>query len=351
MSDNLSLLSPQEQQRTTVLPVVDIQSSEPHITLRRACVEHGFFYLVGHDISPDLVQTHMDIQRQFFALPLGAKMRIKADSNNRGYTPMGNETLDEKNSIQGDTHEGCYFGLDVPPDSQLAKTFPLHGPNQWPDEGLIPNYKSIVEEYIAEMRKLGMRVLKLLSLSLNLPPDYFDPFFQHRPMIALRPLHYAPVKSDPDNGIFAAGAHSDYGMLTFLVTDDEPGLQIIKNNSRGGGEWMDVAPMKGAFICNLGDMLERWTNGVYKSTEHRVINRNGRDRYSAPFFWEPAFDTVVEPIIIAMEEEELNGEGESAHAGHHHHHQQQQKPKYPPITSGEYLLGRYNATHEGFSAK
>lgn len=261
---------------------------------------------------------------------------------------MGNETLDEKNSRQGDTHEGCYFGLDISPDSQLAKTFPLHGPNQWPDEGLIPNYRAIVEEYITEMRNLGMRVLKLLSLSLNLPPDYFDPFFQHRPMIALRPLHYAPVKSDPNNGVYAAGAHSDYGMLTFLVTDSEPGLQIRNNNSNG--EWMDVAPMEGAFICNLGDMLERWTNGVYKSTEHRVINRNGKDRYSVPFFWEPAFDTVVEPIITTLEEEEwLNGEegGEHAHTGQ----QQKQKPKYPPITSGEYLLGRYNATHEGFSEK
>jgi len=319
-----------ELQKIT-LPIVDLQSSEAHITLRKACIEHGFFYLVDSDISPDLVSKQLDTQRQFFALPLSAKMSIKADSNNRGYTPMTSATLDEKNSSQGDTHEGCYFGLEISPESQLAKTFPLHGPNQWPDEVLVPNYRSSVEEYIREMRSMGMRVLQVLSLSLNLPPNYFDKFFQDRPMITLKPLHYAPIKSDPDNGIFAAGAHSDYGMFTFLVTDTEPGLQIRNKNS---GEWMDVQPKEGAFICNLGNMLERWTNGLYKSTEHRVINKHGKDRYSLPFFWGPAFDTVVEPIIPSPS----NG-GE------------QQKAKYPPITSGEFLVGRYNATHEGFANK
>eukprot|EP00882_Tetradesmus_deserticola_P026949 GHRQ01029774.1.p1 GENE.GHRQ01029774.1~~GHRQ01029774.1.p1 ORF type:complete len:192 (+),score=75.26 GHRQ01029774.1:466-1041(+) len=167
-----------------------------------------------------------------------------------------------------------------------------------------------------------MRLLRLLALSLALPADYFAPHFTH-PMVALRPLHYTAEVSAPASGVFGAGAHSDYGMLTLLATDEVPGLQVHLD-----GSWQAVQPLAGAFIVNLGDMLERWTNGLFKSTLHRVINTTGQERYSIPFFFEPNFTTRVECLPCCVTEE--------------------RPPAYPPTTAGEHLLAKYAQTHAGY---
>ena len=162
-----------------------------------------------------------------------------------------------------------------------------------PPQAALPGYRQAVEAYFDALCALGRRTLRLLALSLGLEPTYFDAHFS-RPMAALRPLHYAPVPSNPEEGLFAAGAHTDYGarasacvrhppaqpralgrsppppppphpptrpppcpgMLTFLKTDGVPGLQIFVE-----GGWKDVPPLEDCFIVNIGDMLERWTNG------------------------------------------------------------------------------------------
>lgn len=303
------------------IPLVDLLGEEDEegstaALLRSACIKYGFFALTNHGVDSDLLARHMDLQRSFFSLPLKDKMTVAVDSNNRGYTPMGNETLDEKNSKFSDDHEGIYYGRHT-----TDVSLPLHGPNQWLAEDILPGYRAVTEEYISEMTKLGLRALKLLSKSLHLEQDYFDPFFQ-QPMIALRPLRYGAIKSDPQAGRFAAGAHTDYGMLTFLYTDGQPGLEIFHK-----GRWLEVPPqLPGVFVCNLGDMLERWTNGLYKSTLHRVVNKTGHERYSVPFFFEPTYTAVVEPLLFEPDD----------------------KPKYPPTTSGEHLLERLEATHKHF---
>lgn len=143
-------------------------------------------------------------------------------------------------------------------------------------------------------------------------------------MAALRLLHYSARVSDPGNGVFGAGAHSDYGMFTFLVTDETPGLQVLLE-----GQWVDVPPLQGAFIVNLGDMLQRWTNDAFRSTLHRVVNRLGQERYSAPFFYEPNFDTHVTCLPGFSSPDN--------------------PPRHPPTTSGEYLLGKYMRTHKDFA--
>jgi isopenicillin N synthase-like dioxygenase len=152
---------------------------------------------------------------------------------------------------------------------------------------------------------------------------HFDRDF-NEPMAALRLLHYASVQSRPEDGIFAAGAHSDYGMLTLLLTDEHRGLQVQTKQ----GEWIDISPRKGAFIVNLGDMLERWSNGLFRSTQHRVLTAGDAERYSIPFFYEPNFDTQVECLAVCCSVEN--------------------PPKYPPTTSGRYLLDKYKETHADF---
>lgn len=323
------------------VPVIDISAVEEVAAqhVRRACTTVGFFYVSNHGVSEALIHDMFDQQRQIFALPTEQKMKLLQDANNRGYTPFREETLDPPRQVHGDTKEGFYFGREVPSTSPEAAK-PLHGPNQWPDPQLLPRYREVTQAYFDALYGLGMRLLRLLALSLDLHPDYFAPMFD-RPMIALRPLHYAAQKSDPDGGVFGAGAHSDYGMLTLLATDEVPGLQIHRDvgtptnpsamPAAAAGHWVDVCPKPGTFIINLGDMLERWTNGRYRSTLHRVVNTTGMERYSIAFFFEPNFDQVVEvlPQCTGLED----------------------PPRYPPTTAGQHLLDKYAATHAGYQGK
>ena len=166
------------------------------------------------------------------------------------------------------------------------------------------------------MCDLGSRLVRFLALAIGLEENAWDKNFKN-PLALLRLLHYANEKSAPERGVYACGAHSDYGMLTILLTDDTtPGLQIYR-----GGEWIDAPPVHGAFVVNLGDMLERWTNNNYRSTKHRVLTSGERHRYSAPFFYEPDFDTVVECLDVCCSSSN--------------------PPKYSPTTSGLHLLEKY----------
>ncbi|CAL8469967.1 g9509 [Coccomyxa elongata] len=309
----------------TEVPCLDLSLPEHALSaqLRKACTDTGFFYVANHGIAEDLIEEAFEENIKFFALPEASKQDIIADENNRGWTPLSEETLDTENQTEGDTKEGLYFGREVPADSPEAAQ-PLHGPNQWPSPELLPEYKRVTMAYFEAVTALGMRLLRLLALALNMEPDFFLHMFQ-RPMLFLRPLHYIPRRSQPDQGIFAAGAHTDYGMLTLLKTDDAPGLQIWSH-----GRFVDVPPKPGAFIVNLGDMLERWTNGLFKSTLHRVITDGSRHRYSIPFFFEPDFDTRVECLPCCCSPDN--------------------PPRYPPTTSGQHLLDKYAQTHSGYDA-
>lgn len=189
-----------------------------------------------------------------------------------------------------------------------------------------------MQAYFKSVHELGLRMLRILALSLHLEATHFDSFFS-QPMEALRLLHYSEETSNLSGGVMGCGAHSDYGLLTFLLTDSVPGLEVRKRQKEGQEEeqdvWLRVAPPKlGNYIVNLGDMLERWTNDTYRSTVHRVVNRTGQERYSIPFFFEPNFDTVVACLPSFVTDDT--------------------PAKYEPTTSGEHLLAKYAATHAMF---
>jgi isopenicillin N synthase-like dioxygenase len=174
------------------IPILDLSSNateqELANVLNKAAIQHGFFAVRGHGISFKLIKRHLEMQKNFFSLPLEEKMKIVVDNNNRGYTPIGEETLDPSNSTVGDQREGLYFGREIPSDDPRAK-LPLHGPNQWPDEKNIQGYKETVEEYMQELTQFGIRLLSIVSLSLGLDRNYLNQYFKE-PMIFLRPLHY-----------------------------------------------------------------------------------------------------------------------------------------------------------------
>ena len=219
----------------------------------------------------------------FFSLAEEQKYSALVNKSNRGYTPFKEEKLDLENQTTGDTKEGYYIGRAVPAVEAEKYPHPLQGENVWPNEAHLglDNWRKTMENYFQEMHMLGMKLLRLVSLSLKLPENYFNDFFT-RPMETLRLLKYGPDKSVPDAGIFGCGAHTDYGMLTVLSTDDIPGLQIYDKRTE---QWISVVPRPNDFIVNIGDMLARWSNDKYKSTLHRVVNTSGKERYSIPFFF------------------------------------------------------------------
>eukprot|EP01083_Nonionella_stella_P125814 380581_1 len=306
------------------ISIIDLSLDEPQVVrkLRSACIEVGFFYVVNHGIPQDLIDRTFSESKRFFDQPSEWKMKIMADENYRGYNAFEEETLDGANQSKGGTKEGFYIGREIPKDSPEAKQH-LHGPNQWPEN--FPGWRKCMEEYYAAVQKVSNRLVELLALALECGKDHFRKSFE-RPIALLRLLHYSSERSVPGEGVFACGAHSDYGMLTVLATDSVPGLQVLRRSSGSDeGIWQDVDPVPGGFIVNLGDMLQQWSNDRFKSTIHRVVNRTGQDRYSIPFFYEPSFDTMVETLPSCVDPEH--------------------PVKYTPVMYGDHIMAKFHSSH------
>lgn len=279
---------------------------------------------MNHGISATFMQQVFEQSRKFFALPLYLKAKYLRNQNHKGYTPFFDETLDVAKQSKGDCKEGYYLGVEVPKDLPRASTG-FYGPNVWPSEDLLPGWRETMGRYHAETMKVGYRVASLIAQALNLEQDFFKkPGRMDYPIAVLRLLHYSGEKSIPEDGIYGAGAHSDWGLLTLLACDGTPGLQICKDKHAEPQIWESVQPVEGAFVVNLGDMLERWSNNAFRSTLHRVIT-SGKERFSIAFFMDPNYECLVKCLDTCTSKEN--------------------PAKYPPILSGEYLLERYGETH------
>lgn len=255
----------------------------------QACRECGFFYIVGHGVDEGLQQRLEQLGRQFFAQDLATKMEIRMSRGGRawrGYFPVG----DELTSGRPDLKEGVYFGAELEDDHPLVKLgVPLHGPNLFPSN--IPGFRETVLEYMTAMTELGHKLMTGVALSLGLDESYFADRYTADPLPLFRIFNYPALHTaEPAWGV---GEHTDYGLLTILKQDEAGGLQV-----KSQSQWIDAHPIPGSFICNIGDMLDRLTGGLYCSTPHRVRNLSGRDRLSLPFFFDPNFNAEVSPIEI-----------------------------------------------------
>ena len=312
------------------LPVFDLSASlkspesaeEAGRRLFACCRDVGFFYVTGHEISEELIDRVFLNARSLFALPESVKASVAVTPENfRGYTAMGAENLDPKNKSRGDTKEGFYIGRALKPDEPETPLEKRDG-NKWPP---LEGFEPTMTDYFGKAHAAVMKILRLLAIGLGQAPDFFEPFFAPS-MEILRLLRYEPVVSDPGNGVIGCGAHSDYGAVTLLKTDEVDGLEVfVRSADTGKFEWVAAPPIPGAFIVNIGDLMSRWTNGVLRSTVHRVVNRKGLERYSVPFFAEPGFHSKIECIPSMVP------------AG--------ENPKFDPIIAGEYLLSRYAETY------
>jgi isopenicillin N synthase-like dioxygenase len=254
--------------------------------LHDACRQTGFFYIVGHGIEPGLQADLAALSREFFAQDLETKLRIRMALGGRawrGYFPVGAELT----SGRPDQKEGVYFGQELSADHPLVRAgTPMHGPNLFPDTPA--GLRDCVLEYMTVMTRLGHRLMAGLALSLGLDEAYFERDCTREPLTLFRVFNY-PAAANPES--WGVGEHTDYGLLTMLMQDDAGGLEV---RSRSG--WVAAPPVANAFVCNIGDMLDRMTRGLYRSTPHRARNLAPRDRLSCPFFFDPGFFWRVRPV-------------------------------------------------------
>ncbi|WP_180074472.1 MULTISPECIES: isopenicillin N synthase family oxygenase [unclassified Acinetobacter] len=314
------------------IPVIDLAQaltpSSANITdvvekLRGAATSSGFFYVKNHGISSALIQRQFELAAKIFALPLGTKLKYDQSLNDShlGFEQLAAQKSDY--SAKPDIKEGFYCAKNYPTDHPyvLAK-YQGYGINQWPSAE-VPEMEQFCQEYIAQLNGLAQRIMQLLALSLSLDESYFDDCCID-PMITLKMLCYPPHPVGADEYSFGVGAHTDWGSITILAQDECGGLEVCLPD----GTWVAAPPIKDTFIVNLGDLIPRWSNDLYKSNPHRVRNlfSKGQSRYSIPFFYGPNYMTPINALPGTVKDGEIY--------------------RYAPCTAGEHMEQMYQQAYD-----
>ncbi|VVA93388.1 unnamed protein product [Arabis nemorensis] len=309
---------------TLLLPIIDLSSPDKISTaqlIRRACLDHGFFYLMNHGVSEEMIKKVLSESKNFFSLPLDEKM-VMARSDLRGYSPLFDEKHESSLTSKGDSKEMFTYGSSQGVLGQLY-------PNKWPSQDLLPLWRPAMECYYNNVMDVGRKLLRLVALALNLEEDFFErvgALSDEAPVVRL--LRY-PGELNPSGEVTCGtSAHSDFGMITLLATDGVPGLQVCRNKDKEPNVWEDVPGIEGAFVVNIGDLMERWTNGLFRSTLHRVVSV-GKERYSVAVFLDPDPNCVVECLESCCNESS--------------------PPRFPPVRAQDYFHERFSQTLASYS--
>ncbi len=281
--------------------------------LGRSFEDVGFAIIGDHGIPDELIERAEQKAKAFFALSDDTKLhyRIPGSGGARGYTPFGIETA--KDAEAHDLKEFWHVGRDLP----AGHKFRAHMPdNVWPSE--VPSFKDTFTELYARFEATGLKILRAIARYLEIDEDYFIETVRDGNSV-MRLLHYPPIKNEPGSHV-RASAHEDINTITLLLGAEEAGLELLTRT----GHWIPVSPKPGELVVNIGDMLQRLTNGQLRSTSHRVVNppleRRGLSRYSMPFFLHFRSDFLIQAIPSTVP------------AG--------ERPKWPPITADNYLQER-----------
>jgi isopenicillin N synthase-like dioxygenase len=283
-----------------------------------AAREIGFFGVVNHGVSDEIVAGMFAAARDFFALPQAVKDEVSIEQSPAymGYARLELERLDP--SRPGDAKESFNLGRErAADDPDVLAGIPFVGRNLWPD---LPGFRSAMLRYFDALTGAAFDVHRAIAADLGLPPDFFASKYDH-PLTALRVLRYPPHPGAFDGTQYGAGPHTDYGGITLLAQDGTEGLEVRRRD----GAWIAVAPVAGSFVCNIGDAMMRWTNDEYVSNAHRVVNRSGRERYSCAFFCEPNPDAEIACIPACASPAN--------------------PAKYPPIAFADFLRSRLEPTY------
>lgn len=303
------------------LPIIDIAglfSDDPSAIdavaarIGAAAETSGFFYIVGHGVSQALIDGAYAASKDFHAQPRDYKMRyyIGLTTHHRGYSGPDEMQIEGKPE-QRNHHEAFDLSFDAPADHpDCLAGYRMTGPNPWPD---LPGFKDAVKTYYDAVFAVGVAMMKGVERYLEVAPGSI---MQHitAPTSQLRLLHYLENDAAMDENNVGIGAHSDFECFTILHQGG-PGLQVMGVDDK----WRHAPPVPGAFIVNIGDCLEAWTGGKFKSTQHRVPN-SGRERYSMPLFFGLDYGALVQPAPKFRTPEAVE--------------------KYPPFVAGEHLMAQ-----------
>ena len=316
---------------TQAIPVIDFRPAfrgDPRgleavsAQVRRASEGVGFFYLAGHGVPQAVIDDAFQASREFHAMSPEEKNRLKIDENNIGYLGV-NQSIQGASSVYKATrpnyNESFFITHDRGPDHpDVVAGKPLRGMNQWPEGH--HRMRAAMVRYLETLDGVGDRMLPVLACSLEMPADFFAPFFANEAHVTLRFLHYPPQEVDDDEQ-FGQGPHTDNSFITILAREDVPGLAVRLPN----GEWLAPPVIPGTFLVNLGNMMKRWSNDRFHSTPHGVLNDSGKDRYSIAFFYSPNVDSVIECVPTCMSADN--------------------PPRYPRAVYRDLVLEFYNANY------
>jgi isopenicillin N synthase-like dioxygenase len=285
------------------LPILDLsrldasaeEAARFRSELREVTHDVGFFYLVGHGVDSELIDEILAESRRFFELPVEQKLEIENvhSPQFRGYTRVGGELT------HGDVdwREQIDIGVEraaVEPGLGVPDFWRLEGPNLWPTA--LPELQDVVVRWNEQLSDVALRLMRAWAVSLGSPEDVFDQALAGKPFSLTKIVRY-PGESGPTpkQGV---GAHRDGGVLTLLLVEPgKGGLQVEHD-----GDWIEAPSVPGAFVVNIGEMLELATGGYLKATLHRVISPQlGSDRISIPFFFNPALDTSMPRLQLSPE--------------------------------------------------
>jgi isopenicillin N synthase-like dioxygenase len=281
--------------------------------LGRSFENYGFAVIADHGIPAELIARAEEKAKAFFALPEEVKRRylIAGGGGARGYTPFGIETA--KGHKAHDLKEFWHVGRDLAPGHPFRNHM---GDNLWPAE--VEGFRETFQELYSAFDEAGLKILKAIARYLAVDEDYFEDSVRDGNSV-MRLLHYPPIP-EPTGAHIRAGAHEDINAITLLLGAEEAGLELLTKD----GRWIPVSPKAGELVVNIGDMLQRLTNGLLRSTSHRVVNpapdRASHARYSMPFFLHFRSDFLIEALPGTVP------------AG--------EQPKWPPITADDYLQER-----------
>ena len=296
--------------------------------IRQACLSTGFFQVTGHGIPASLQKEVFDAAATFFKLPFDEKKKLDAKTTigHRGYDVLASQSYEpdvlpdlkevcprplfQSTLLQSDPPsppQGFYIGTDQSLDSpSVQKRRFFMGPNVWPPTSLLPpaNFQAPAERYYSAVYDLSLKILELIARTLPYGPNVFDDFTANTPAAPLRLLHYPKAPPVTEKRQLGASAHSDFGAITLLLQDENPGLEVLDSDT---DTWVEIAPNPDAYVVNVGDMLSKWTKDEYVSSVHRVINKNPWDRYSVVFFFDGNLDCRLAPLDGSVEEEGREG--------------------------------------------
>jgi len=282
----------------------------------------GFGYISNHGISQALIDKVFEASAQFHSAPTATKMAVELNHLHRGFIPINTATdvnsklADVKKPNQSESF--MIMREDEADSAEIQAGKYLAGANQWPD---LAGFREHVMAYHDALADLALKLLEIAALWIDAAPgELTDNFLPATTWLRL--LYYPPTTPSAGDDLYGSAPHTDFGCLTILAQDAIGGLQV----QTPSGVWIDAPRIPGTFVVNVGDMLHRWSNGLLRSTPHRVINRSGKPRFSCPFFYDPNVDTTIAPLPSTLTPD--------------------QPAQYEPINFGAFLKNELEAGYQ-----